>query len=446
MTLCRTPRLAVVTLLLNAAATAGPSPELSANSQVYLGTEHASGRKIPYQRTPDGLAIVHGDIIAGTEQSIRAHGIPRLGLSRPTNGAQRSKRSTWKTSTRLWPDNTVFYSLQRANPLARQAFQQAIAEIEANSAVRFTLRTRQQHYIDVVSAPPDGGCHAYLGYLETGGQRLQLPDWCAQDPASVLHETLHALGFSHEQQRPDRDQYVWIDPASYYNHDGSRAPTSLTFDTIPQLDTSTPYDLDSVMHYQGIQPRPPYRINLSQGRSVGKLSPGDIRALALRYPPGAKDTVAKDHSKPAQPDPCKAPRLDYRQQQPYAEGDVVSVEGTLYQLKNREWSLLQGCHTPVAHHSSRARFSQQSLSLSASARYASTLWVSSGAYKIKTMRMLERKGVGGFGHEDELAAKNRWEITLWPAEGYRGAGELKLKVDYQDGHSEIISLPVNVTD
>lgn len=446
MTHCRTPRLAALTLLLQATATVASPQVPSLQGKVYFGTEQTSGRTVPYQRTADGLAIVHGDIIAGTDQAIRSDGIPLQGLTRPPGKTQRGKRSTWQTATRLWPDNRVFYSLERANPLARQALQQAITEIEANSAVRFSLRGQQAHYLDIVSAPPDGGCYSYLGYLANGGQRLQLPDWCAQDPASVLHEILHALGFSHEQQRPDRDQYVRINPAVFFNSDGSRAASSLTYDLIPHLDTSTPYDLDSVMHYYGIQPRPPYRINPSLGRSAGKLSPGDIRALALRYPPRAKDTVAKDNSNKRPPDPCKLPRLDYRQQQRYAEGDVVSVEGTLYQLKNGEWSLLQGCDSTSVRHGSRAQFSQQSLSLSASARYATTLWITSGKYRIESMQMLERKGVGGFGHEDERAAKNRWEITLWPVEGFRGTGGLKVKIVFQDGHSEIISLPVTVTD
>ena len=33
-----------------------------------------------------------------------------------------------------------------------------------------------------------------------------LVDWCI--PRSVAHEVMHALGFLHTHQRPDRDEYV----------------------------------------------------------------------------------------------------------------------------------------------------------------------------------------------------------------------------------------------
>ena len=35
------------------------------------------------------------------------------------------------------------------------------------------------------------------------------PQWCVQH-GRVLHELMHALGFSHEHQRPDRDDYITI--------------------------------------------------------------------------------------------------------------------------------------------------------------------------------------------------------------------------------------------
>ena len=42
-----------------------------------------------------------------------------------------------------------------------------------------------------------------------GKQRLSLGNGCVYT-GTIIHEFLHAIGFYHEQSRPDRDQYVRV--------------------------------------------------------------------------------------------------------------------------------------------------------------------------------------------------------------------------------------------
>ena len=73
---------------------------------------------------------------------------------------------------------------------------------------RFEGRTNEQHYVDIINS---GGCASYVGLLSRGRQELWLnrDQGCVQEYI-VVHELLHALGFHHEQTRPDRDSYITI--------------------------------------------------------------------------------------------------------------------------------------------------------------------------------------------------------------------------------------------
>ena len=54
-------------------------------------------------------------------------------------------------------------------------------------------------------------CWSYIGriYWRKGGQTLSLGYRC-NNRGIIMHEMMHAIGFWHEQSRPDRDQYVEV--------------------------------------------------------------------------------------------------------------------------------------------------------------------------------------------------------------------------------------------
>ena len=54
-------------------------------------------------------------------------------------------------------------------------------------------------------------CWSSVGqkFWREGGQQLSLGSGC-NNSITVMHELLHALGFWHEQSRPDRNQHVEI--------------------------------------------------------------------------------------------------------------------------------------------------------------------------------------------------------------------------------------------
>ena len=131
----------------------------------------------------------------------------------------------------------------------------------------FNLRpknSQDKYWVEVIKG---NGCYSRVGRQQTRGQQLSLGK-CKQTAYCIKtkiigtkfiycigaecytkdiiqHEFIHALGFHHEQNRPDRNDYVtinWNNIASGGTAQFIREKTSLTF--------NVPYDGKSIMHYR----------------------------------------------------------------------------------------------------------------------------------------------------------------------------------------------------
>ncbi|XP_047123417.1 zinc metalloproteinase nas-15 isoform X1 [Hydra vulgaris] len=103
-------------------------------------------------------------------------------------------------------------------------------------------RTNETDYVTFMTVPYDG-CWSYVGKVG-GSQQLNIGDGC-EYTGIVLHEMLHAMGFTHEQSRCDRNTAVTI----VYENIQPGLANQFDIDTSRSTFTSK-YDIMSIMQYQ----------------------------------------------------------------------------------------------------------------------------------------------------------------------------------------------------
>ncbi|KAB7495624.1 Zinc metalloproteinase nas-1 [Armadillidium nasatum] len=107
--------------------------------------------------------------------------------------------------------------------------------------IRFVPKTYQRDFLVITSYASH--CVSVPGRYG-GPHYIYLGPECRQ-PATILHELYHSLGFVHEQSRTDRDRYITV---LYQNIVYTRRSQ---FDI--NRDTTTygvPYDYESIVHYR----------------------------------------------------------------------------------------------------------------------------------------------------------------------------------------------------
>ncbi|ODM90602.1 Protein SpAN [Orchesella cincta] len=89
------------------------------------------------------------------------------------------------------------------------------------------------------------GCSSHVGKKPSGSQKMKLDSKCMK-LGTIIHEMIHALGFHHEQSRPDRDDYVEV------NFDNIREGKQNNFKKYDYNEVSTfgvPYNPKSITQY-----------------------------------------------------------------------------------------------------------------------------------------------------------------------------------------------------
>ncbi|XP_072040031.1 blastula protease 10-like [Amphiura filiformis] len=165
-----------------------------------------------------------------------------------------AKRRGMSNLLHRWPRNIVVYKISPNAEKYKKTITAAINEWQKYTCLIFKPANRKvakkvghTNYILIDGVDDSIGCSSYIGYIQREGQLLNLTDECtAKGPGSAIHELGHAIGYVHEQSRPDRDQYVTV------HHENIIPNMENNFEKMSSVEVSTngiPYDHASIMHY-----------------------------------------------------------------------------------------------------------------------------------------------------------------------------------------------------
>lgn len=108
-----------------------------------------------------------------------------------------------------WPGGVMPYKISSAFNSKEQSLiiqHMNYLTMRTSNCVKFVEQTNERHYANIIKI--NAGCFADVG-MQTFyyPQTIKLAPSCLSR-GTVIHEVLHALGFHHEQNRPDRAKYI----------------------------------------------------------------------------------------------------------------------------------------------------------------------------------------------------------------------------------------------
>ncbi len=190
---------------------------------------------------------------------------------------------------RLWPEAKVHFTVSaEMTQNEKRAILESVAEITGQTCISFTscLRCRNRIFI----SRQGGGCWSGVLGMRKGVQKVNLGSGCWRK-GTIIHELLHAIGFYHEQSRPDRDGHVTV------SMDLIKSDWRSQFHIYTgRLQAIGDFDFGSVMMYPhkhaqvGIHANRPYMVpkynKAANQRKMGQregLSTEDVKKIKIAY-------------------------------------------------------------------------------------------------------------------------------------------------------------------
>lgn len=209
--------------------------------------------------------VYHGDVLIGEKKDL-----PRL-----------LKNKVIKTGQpQSWPGGKIPYVIDESLVQLDQVME-SIEYLNSITQIQIVPRQDEEDYVFLTVGESD--CYSYVG-RQGGEQEIFLTPRCGV--REILHEWMHTIGFFHEQNREDRDQYLkvmWDNIADVHHHQFKKLPNEF----IGLV--GRPFDFQSIMLYSSDTfsqyPGEPALLTVDEDiipRTDRLLSDEDIERINLR--------------------------------------------------------------------------------------------------------------------------------------------------------------------
>jgi hypothetical protein len=148
-----------------------------------------------------------------------------------------------------WPNGIVPYDIEKLSPAQRTLALRAMQRwMDTGANIHFVPRSNEIEYVHFTGQTNAGNNTSCVGFKPGVRTDINITAfWWRQQEWMPVHELGHALGFFHEHQRWDRDQFLSV------HYDSIKPGRAGDYDWIAKTNwmvTSLPYDYRSIMHYR----------------------------------------------------------------------------------------------------------------------------------------------------------------------------------------------------
>ncbi|TKR76399.1 hypothetical protein L596_017540 [Steinernema carpocapsae] len=170
----------------------------------------------------------------------------RTDIRGPVADRVRVKRNGVSRVGKMWPGGRIPYAISpHYNSHERALLARAVKQYHDKTCIRFV--PRQSGEGDYLFIGKVDGCFSEVGRTN-GVQVLSLDNGC-MEYATIIHEMMHVVGFYHEHERWDRDNYIDI---IWQNIDRAALDQFGKVDLSKTSYYGQPYDYKSILHYDSL--------------------------------------------------------------------------------------------------------------------------------------------------------------------------------------------------